>query len=344
MKGYTWNGTDIAKLYPVMMNKLSPMISKLRFLVTGGGGFIGSNIVEELVRYGSFVRVLDNFSTGKRENLEPFQHQIEVLEGDIRSYHLVQQAVKDVDVILHLAALPSVPRSINDPITTNEVNAGGTLNILEAARQSGVTKVIYASSSSLYGNNPTLPKDEQMVPNPLSPYAVSKLAGENYCRVFSQIYGLKTIALRYFNVFGPRQDPDSPYAAVIPRFIKKVMQGGRPIIYGDGEQSRDFTYISNVVYANLLAVIAEGGSGEPINCACAERTSLNDLVKQIGERMGKDVKPIYHEPRSGDIQHSLADISRAHEMLNYSPLHSFSDGLSMTVDAFEARSIYAVAS
>ncbi len=336
--------TDKAKLYPLMMKKLSPLISKLHFLVTGGGGFIGSNIVEELIRYGCSVRVLDNFSTGKWENLEPFRHRVEVLEGDIRSYHLVQQAVKGVDVILHLAALPSVPRSINDPITTNEVNVGGTLNVLEAARQAGVMKVVYASSSSLYGNNAILPKNEQMVPNPLSPYAVAKLAGENYCRVFSEIYGLKTIALRYFNVFGPRQDPDSPYAAVIPRFIKKVMQGGRPVIYGDGEQSRDFTYVANVVYANLLAVIADCGDGQPINCACAERTSLNDLVEQIGIQLGKQVKPIYHEPRSGDIQHSLADISLAHAILDYRPLTSFGEGLNMTIEAFKALSVYAVAS
>lgn len=219
----------------------------LNFLVTGGAGFIGSNIVEELLKRGYTVRVLDNFSTGKRENLKQFNKDIELIEGDIRSYHIVQQAVKGIDVILHQAALPSVPRSIKDPITSNEVNVVGTLNILEAAKDAGVKRVVYASSSSVYGDNPELPKHEKMMPNPLSPYAVSKLAGEKYCNVYSRLYGIETVALRYFNVFGPKQDPNSQYSAVIPLFIKAIMNDKQPTIFGDGTQSRDFTYVANVV-------------------------------------------------------------------------------------------------
>ena len=219
----------------------------LNFLVTGGAGFIGSNIVEELLKRGYKVRVLDNFSTGKRENLKQFNKDIELIEGDIRSYHIVQQAVKGIDVILHQAALPSVPRSIKDPITSNEVNVVGTLNILEAAKDAGVKRVVYASSSSVYGDNPELPKHEKMMPNPLSPYAVSKLAGEKYCNVYSRLYGIETVGLRYFNVFGPKQDPNSQYSAVIPLFIKAIMNDKQPIIFGDGTQSRDFTHVANVV-------------------------------------------------------------------------------------------------
>jgi len=222
-------------------------VNILNFLVTGGAGFIGSNIVEELLKRGYKVRVLDNFSTGKRENLKQFNKDIELIEGDIRSYHIVQQAVKGIDVILHQAALPSVPRSIKDPITSNEVNVVGTLNILEAAKDAGVKRVVYASSSSVYGDNPELPKHEKMMPNPLSPYAVSKLAGEKYCNVYSRLYGIETVGLRYFNVFGPKQDPNSQYSAVIPLFIKAIMNDKQPIIFGDGTQSRDFTHVANVV-------------------------------------------------------------------------------------------------
>lgn len=305
----------------------------MRFLVTGGAGFIGSNLVEELLNKGASVRVLDNFSTGKRENLAAFRNDIDIVEGDIRSYRLVRKATQNIEVVLHQAALPSVPRSINDPITSDEVNVAGTLNVLEAAREEGVWKVVYASSSSVYGDNPQLPKSEQMIPNPLSPYAVSKLAGENYCRVFSRIYGLKTIALRYFNVFGPRQDPNSQYSAVIPRFIQCILEGSRPTIYGDGEQSRDFTYVANVVEANLLAAISNCDGGQAMNCACGERTTLNELVGKIGMLAGKDVEPIYHEPRPGDIKHSLADISLAESMLRYKPRMSFRKGVEMTMDA-----------
>lgn len=225
----------------------------MKVLVTGGAGFIGSNIVEELLKRNYPVRVLDNFSTGKRENLSEFMNDIELIEGDICSYHIVFEAVKEVDIILHQAALPSVPRSIKDPIATNEVNVVGTLNILEAAKNAGVKRIVYASSSSVYGDNPELPKHEGMTPNPLSPYAVSKLAGEHYCKVFSKLYGLETVILRYFNVFGPRQDPNSQYSAVIPKFLKFMSNDQPPTIYGDGTQSRDFTYVANVVEANILA-------------------------------------------------------------------------------------------
>jgi len=309
----------------------------MRFLVTGGAGFIGSNLVEELLHKGAKVRVLDNFSTGKRENLTPFKNDIEIVEGDIRSYHLVQKATQNIEVVLHQAALPSVPRSIGDPITSDEVNVAGTLNVLEAAREAGVWKVVYASSSSVYGDNPQLPKSESMTPNPLSPYAVSKLAAENYCRVFSRIYGLKTIALRYFNVFGPRQDPNSQYSAVIPKFIQLVQNGERPIIYGDGEQSRDFTYVANVVEANLLAAISNCDGGQAMNCACGERTSLNELVDKIRSLSGKDVEPIYREPRQGDIKHSLADISLAESMLRYKPRLPFEEGIQLTMDKMGVR-------
>ena len=229
----------------------------MKFLVTGGAGFIGSNIVGALLERGHSVRILDNFSTGRRENIIEFKNDVELVEGDIRSYHIVKQAVKGIEVILHEAALPSVPRSINDPITSNEVNVGGTLNILDAAKDAGVGRVVFASSSSIYGDNPELPKHEGMTPKPLSPYAVSKLTGEYYLRVFNKLYGLETIALRYFNVFGPKQDPTSQYSAVIPKFIKSIKKDKRPLIFGDGTQSRDFTYVANVVEANILAATTD---------------------------------------------------------------------------------------
>ena len=239
----------------------------MKFLVTGGAGFIGSNIVEELLKKGHFVRVLDNFATGKRENLKEFEKDIELFEGDMRSYHIVRQAVKGIEIILHQAALPSVPRSINDPITTNEVNLMGTLNILDATKDAGVKRIAYASSSSVYSDNSELPKKEDMLPNPLSPYALSKLVGEKYCQVFSRLYRIETVILRYFNVFGPRQDPNSQYSAVIPKFIKAMKAGKQPVIYGDGTQSRDFTYVTNVVEGNILAATAECDSGLVMNCA-----------------------------------------------------------------------------
>lgn len=304
----------------------------MKYLVTGGAGFIGSNIVEELLKRGYDVRVLDNFSTGKRENLKDFQKNIELIEGDIRSFHIVQQAVKGIDVILHQAALPSVPRSIKDPITSNEVNVVGTLNILDAAKENNVKRIVYASSSSVYGDNPELPKHEGMMPNPLSPYAVSKLAGEKYCQVYSRLYGIETVILRYFNVFGPRQDPNSEYSAVIPKFIKLISNNQRPTIYGDGTQSRDFTYVANVVEANILAATKNVESGLAMNCACHGQVTLNSLIRELGELLNKETKPIYAEPRSGDIKHSFANIDLIKEKLNWAPSISFGDGLKRLVN------------
>ena len=307
---------------------------KKTILVTGGAGFIGSNIASELLNKGYSVRILDNFSSGKRENLKGMEKDIELVEGDIRSYHIVQDSLKDIDIVLHQAALPSVPRSIKDPITTNDVNINGTLNILEAAVDLKVKRVVYASSSSVYGDNPVLPKVETMVPNPLSPYAVSKLTGEKYCNVFSRIYGLETVCLRYFNVFGPRQDPASQYSAVIPKFIKAISQDIQPVIYGDGEQSRDFTYISNVIQANILAATSDCESGITVNCAVSGQITLNDLVKEMNKLMNKDVKPLYEGPRAGDIKHSYADISLAEKSIGYKPVVSFEEGLKKTIDSY----------
>ncbi len=307
----------------------------MKFLVTGGVGFIGSNIVEELLKRGYSVRILDNFSTGRRENIKEFLTDIELIEGDVRSYHTVAKAVKGVDVILHQAALPSVPRSINDPITTNEVNVGGTLNILDAARECNVKRVVFASSSSVYGNNPELPKHEGMTPNPLSPYAVSKLTGEHYLRVFNRLYGLETIALRYFNVFGPKQDPDSQYSAVIPKFIKAIKEDRQPVIYGDGTQSRDFTYVANVVEANILAattLINRDETSCTMNCAIHGQVTLNELVRKINEIIGKNIEPIYSSPRLGDIKHSFAKIDLIKEKINWVPKYPFEKGLRLTID------------
>jgi UDP-glucose 4-epimerase len=307
----------------------------LKFLVTGGAGFIGSNIVEELLQRGNTVRVLDNFATGKRENLKDFTKDIDLIEGDIRSFHIVQQAVKGIDVILHQAALPSVPRSIKDPITSNEVNVVGTLNILEASKDAGVKRVVYASSSSVYGDNPELPKHEGMIPNPLSPYAVSKLAGEKYCSVYSRLYGIETVALRYFNVFGPRQDPNSQYSAVIPLFIKAIMNDKQPIIFGDGKQSRDFTYVANVVEANILAATKDVESGLVMNCACHGQITLNSLVHELNVLLDKDIKPFYADKRPGDILHSFADITKIQHELGFNPKVDFNIGIRMTLTSFQ---------
>ncbi len=313
------------------MNFEHRTLNGLQYLVTGGAGFIGSNIVEELLKRGEKVRVLDNFSTGKKENLQFAIHYspstIEIIEGDIRDFKTVCKAIDGIDVVLHQAALPSVPRSIKDPITTNEVNVGGTLNMLKAAVESGVKRLVYASSSSVYGDSPTLPKHEDMIPNPLSPYAVSKLAGEKYCQVFSKVYGLHTVSLRYFNVFGPRQDPDSQYSAVIPKFIKAMISDERPTIYGDGEQSRDFTYVANVVGANLLAAKVQCEPGVVMNCACHGQTTLNELLKEINSILGKNIVPIYVSKRSGDIKHSFASIDKAKDTIGYTPLINFGEGL-----------------
>jgi len=303
------------------------------YLVTGGAGFIGSNIVKELLKRGDQVRVLDNFSTGKRENLFPFKENpnFEVFEGDLRSFHIVRDAVKGVDYVLHQGALPSVPRSVKDPITSNDVNINGTLNILEASKEFGVKRVVFASSSSVYGNSEVMPKVETMPVAPLSPYALTKYAGERYCQIFYQLYGLETVALRYFNVFGPNQDPTSQYSAVIPKFIKMMKEDKRPVIYGDGTQSRDFTYVSNNVEANILACTAPGVAGEVFNIACGERYTLTDLVASINSLIGKNVEPFFEDTRPGDVKHSLAGIEKAQAKLGFGVVKKFSEGLKMII-------------
>ncbi|MBN1813019.1 MAG: SDR family oxidoreductase [Anaerolineae bacterium] len=301
------------------------------YLVTGGAGFIGSNIVEELVRRGERVRVLDDFSTGKRENLSAFIGHIELVEGDLRDLPAVHQAVAGVDCVLHQAALPSVQRSVDNPLATHAVNATGTLNLLSAAREAGVKRVVYAASSSIYGDSPKLPKREDMLPRPKSPYAVSKLTGEQYCQAFTEVYGLETVCLRYFNVFGPRQDPTSQYSGVIPLFITAMLRGEAPTVHGDGLQSRDFSYISNVVHANLLAAAAPGAAGRVFNIACGERYTLLDMIAALNDILGTQIEPVYTEPRVGDVRHSLADISAAEEALGYRVLVDFYDGLRQTV-------------
>ena len=299
----------------------------ITFLVTGGAGFIGSNIVEELVRRGERVRILDNFSTGKRENITPFLEDVELIEGDLCHLDTVRQATEGADYILHQGALPSVQRSVENPLDTDESNVRGTLNLLVAARDAGVRRVVYASSSAIYGDSPILPKTEEMKPAPLSPYAVSKLAGEHYCQVFYQVYSLETVALRYFNVFGPRQDPTSQYAAVIPKFVTAMLRGEQPVIYGDGEQSRDFSYVTNVVQANLLASTASGVGGQIFNIACSQRYNLLELVATINRILGTDITSVHTAPRVGDVRHSLADIARAREMLGYQVEVEFEEGL-----------------
>jgi len=308
----------------------------MKYLVTGGAGFIGSNIVKELLKRGEQVRVLDNFATGKRENLFEFRNNknYELVEGDLRSFHIVRSAVKDVDYILHQGALPSVPRSINDPITTNDVNILGTLNILEAAKEFGVKRVVYASSSSVYGNSETLPKVESMPVQPLSPYALSKYTAERYCQIYYRIYGLETVVLRYFNVFGPNQDPTSQYSAVIPKFIRLMKANKQPTIYGDGTQSRDFTYVGNNVNANILACTARNAVGNVFNIACGQRYTLIQLVENINQILSKNIEPIFEKERIGDIKHSLAGISKAKKLINYQPTVDFTEGLEKTIKFF----------
>ncbi|MCK5513012.1 MAG: SDR family oxidoreductase [Deltaproteobacteria bacterium] len=301
--------------------------------MTGGAGFIGSHIVGRLVEEGETVKVLDNLSTGKKENIDPYK-DITFIQGDILDEEKVSEAVKGVDYICHIAALPSVARSVKDPVSTNDINIKGTLNILMAARDAGVKRVVFASSSSVYGDTDVLPKSESMLPQPLSPYATSKLTGEHYCRNFWVNYGLKTVSLRFFNVFGPRQDPNSEYAAVIPKFITTMVKGDKPIIFGDGTQSRDFTYVQNNVEANLLACVANGAAGKLFNVACGERITLNDLVDMLNRILGTDIEPIYAKPRQGDVKHSLADVSLAKDILRYDPKYTFENGLKNTVEWF----------
>ena len=307
-----------------------------RVLVTGGGGFIGSHLTEALLRKGHEVRVLDDFSTGKRENLifENNYPSLDIVEGDIRELALCQKVMEGTDYVFHQAALPSVQRSVEDPLGSNAVNVGGTLNILLAARDAKVKRVMYASSSSIYGDTPTLPKREDMSLMPLSPYALQKYAGEQYCRLFSQLYGLETVSLRYFNVFGPRQDPNSVYSAVIPRFIEALLHRRSPIVYGDGEQSRDFTYIDNVVQANVLAMSAPRLQGEGVNIACGQRISLNQLLAILKKLIQSERPVVYEEARPGDVQHSLADISKAKDSLKYAPVVDIETGLRRTIEFF----------
>ncbi len=310
-----------------------------KVLVTGGAGFIGSNLTEALLKKGHRVRVLDNFSSGKKENLifNERYSTLETIEGDIRDLTLCQRVMKDIEYVFHQAALPSVQRSIEDPLNSNSVNVEGTLNILISARDAGVKKVIYASSSSIYGDTPTLPKKEDMPPNPLSPYALQKYVGEKYCSLFFQLYGLETISLRYFNIFGPKQDPTSIYSAVIPKFIDALVKGNPPIIFGDGEQSRDFTYIDNVVQANLLAMATDHLNGEVVNIACGKRISLKQLLTILKDILGSKGRPEYQEARIGDVKHSLADIGKGKKLLNYVPQVETEVGLKRTAEFFQKR-------
>ncbi len=301
------------------------------YLVTGGAGFIGSNIVDELLRRGQKVRVLDNFATGKEENLAGVAERIDLIRGDVRDVGAVDRAVAGCDFVLHQAALASVPRSIADPVSNNEVNVQGTLNILMAAQKHGVKRVVYASSSSVYGDSEELPKVETMTPNPKSPYAVAKLAAEYYCRVFAGLHGMTTVSLRYFNVFGPRQDPNSQYSAVIPLFVKALIEKRAPTINGDGEQSRDFTFIANVVAANLLACEANISGGKVYNIACGGRFTLNELYSALARQLGSKIEPVYGPPRPGDVRHSMAGIERIERDLGYQVSVSFEEGIERTV-------------
>ncbi len=311
-------------------------------LVTGGAGFIGSHLTERLLRDGARVRVLDNFSTGSVANLAfagSSDDGLEVIRGDIRDLATVQRAAAGASVIYHQAAMRSVPRSVDDPLGANENNVTGTLNVLEAARRAGVRRVVYASSSSVYGDRPDLPKREDQPPSPVSPYAVSKAAGEQYAAVWSRLYGVETVGLRYFNVFGPRQDPASEYAAVIPRFILWAIQG-RPLeVHGDGAQSRDFTYIDNVVEANVLAARAPGVAGEVFNVGCGARVSLLEIAGQLEALLGRTVERRHTPPRPGDVRHTLADVAKAERLLGYRPLVGFEEGFRRTFEYFKGGAL-----
>jgi nucleoside-diphosphate-sugar epimerase len=306
------------------------------YLVTGGAGFIGSHLAEELLRRGERVRIVDSFITGKRENLAHLS-KAEFVEGDLAVLSVANAAVAGMDYVLHQAAIPSVPRSVEDPITSNRANIDATLNVLVAARDAKVKRIIYAGSSSAYGNTPTLPKQEDMPSNPLSPYALQKLVGEQYLQMFTQLYGLETVTTRYFNVFGPRQDPSSPYSGVISVFSKALLENRSPTIYGDGEQTRDFTYIANVVDGVLRACTAPNVSGSVINLATGSRISLNQLFRTLRDLIGSSANVNYGPARSGDVKDSQADISRAKKLLGYEPLVSFEEGLRRTVEWCRAR-------
>jgi nucleoside-diphosphate-sugar epimerase len=309
----------------------------VKTLVTGGGGFIGSNVVRALLARGDDVRVLDNFSTGSRANLAGLEHDVQLVEGDLRSYERVHAAVRGAEVVFHQGALPSVPRSVQDPLTTTAVNIEGTLNVLLAARDEGVRRIVNASSSSVYGNTGELPRVETQAPDPISPYAVAKLAAERFCTSFSRVYGMEIVSLRYFNVFGPRQDPASQYAAVVPRFIRAVAGDDPVTIYGDGEQSRDFTFVDNVVGANLLAADAPGVGGEILNIATGGSVTVNALADAIGALLGKPVTKAYESAREADVRASWADVAEAKRLLGFEPQVDFDEGLERTADYLLGR-------
>ena len=307
------------------------MSNERLYLVTGGAGFIGSHLCTALVERGARVRVLDNLITGRRANLAHLAGRIEFIEASITDEAATRQAAEGVSVIFHEAAIPSVPRSVKEPQLNHDANVNGTFNVLMAARDAGVKRVVYAASSSAYGETEELPKRETMLPAPLSPYAAAKLVGEYYCQVFTRVYGLDTVALRYFNVFGPRQDPTSPYSGVISKFVTSLLSGEAPVIFGDGEQSRDFTYIDNVVDANLRAAESPAAAGEVMNVAIGERITLNQLLAELQQIIGTNLKANYAETRAGDVRHSLADISKAQRLLGYTPQVGLAEGLQRTV-------------
>lgn len=312
------------------------------YLVTGGAGFIGSNIVDELLRRGDRVRVLDDFSTGREDNLREAANRIDLIRGDVRDAAVVDRAVQGVDFVLHQAALASVPRSIADPASNNQVNVQGTLNVLMAGQRHGVKRVVYASSSSVYGDSEELPKLETMPPNPKSPYAVAKLAAEQYCVVFGRLHDMTTVALRYFNVFGPRQDPNSQYSAVIPLFVKALLEGRPPTIFGDGEQSRDFTFVSNVVNANLLACEADIRGPKVYNIACGGRYTLKQLYRALRDRIGVDIDPVFGPPRPGDVRDSMAGIERIQRELGFRVEVPFEEGIKRTVEWYRSVGLRAL--
>ena len=307
-----------------------------QFLVTGGAGFIGSHLCERLAADGHRVRVLDDFSTGKRENLEGFAGKLEIVEGDMRDFETCLKACDGVEIVLHEAAIPSVPKSVDQPFASHDANMNGVFNVLMAAVRQKCRRVVYAASSSAYGDSEVSPKHENLPTRPLSPYAVQKLAGEHYCRAFYECFGIETIAIRYFNVFGPRQNPKSQYAAAIPAFVTAILNGQPPTVYGDGEQTRDFTFIENVVHGNLLAAGANKTSGQTVNVACSESISVNAIIARINELLGKNVTPEYAPARKGDVKHSLADISLAAELLDYRPVVPFDEGLRRTIDYYRS--------
>ena len=301
------------------------------YLVTGGAGFIGSHLAEELIRRGQRVRVVDSLITGKRRNLDHLPG-VELLEGDLADPDVAVRAIDGVDYVLHQAAIPSVPRSVKDPVTSNRANIDASLNVLVAARDAGVKRLVYAGSSSAYGNTPTLPKHEEMPTNPLSPYALQKLVAEQYCQLFTRLYGLETVTIRYFNVFGPRQDPGSPYSGVISLFSTALLEGRQPVIYGDGEQTRDFTYVANVVDGVLRACTAPEASGEVINVATGGRISLNELLTTMNRIVGTNIEAVYKPSREGDVRDSQADISKAKRLLGFAPSVGLEEGLRRTLD------------